>query len=61
MPVLLLLLGLAVFAYFFWRSRTTSLTRDCRWREHRSEGLWRCSACGAEQKGLDEPKACLRQ
>ncbi|MDX1742810.1 MAG: hypothetical protein R3186_04345 [Ruegeria sp.] len=59
MPILLLLLAAGVFAYFFWRSRTSSLTRDCRWRQHRKEGVWKCAYCGAQQKGEDAPTICL--
>ncbi|WP_085822901.1 hypothetical protein [Ruegeria meonggei] len=61
MPVLLLLLLVGVFAYFAWRARTSSLTRDCRWRQHRKEGFWTCTYCGAQQKGEDAPTQCLNR
>ncbi|TMV10204.1 hypothetical protein FGK63_03845 [Ruegeria sediminis] len=60
MPVLLVALALGVLAYFVWRSRTSNLTRNCRWRLHRSAGVWRCAFCGAEQPGEAEPRRCLR-
>jgi len=60
MPILLLLLAAGVFVYFFWRARRSSLTRDCRWRQRRSEGGWACAYCGATSAGLDMPKLCLR-
>jgi len=47
MPILLLLLLMGVFAYFIYRRKTTSLTRDCRWRQERSQNRWRCNNCGA--------------
>jgi hypothetical protein len=60
-PVLLLL-GLGVLAYLWWRWRTTTLTRECRWREDRvaGPGHWRCAACGAETITAGEPRACLK-
>ncbi|MTI03077.1 hypothetical protein E1297_44435 [Roseibium sp. RKSG952] len=60
MPLLLLLLAAGVFAYFFWRSRTSSLTRDCRWRQHRKEGSWMCAYCGAVSHSDTEPTSCLK-
>ncbi|WP_425078936.1 hypothetical protein [Ruegeria denitrificans] len=60
MPVLLLLLATGVFAYFLWRSHHSGLTRDCRWRQDKSHGIWRCSFCGAEITALDQPLRCLR-
>ncbi|EEE38537.1 hypothetical protein RKLH11_2379 [Rhodobacteraceae bacterium KLH11] len=60
MPVLLLLLVIGVFTYFIWRSRTSSLTRDCRWRQDRKEGLWRCAFCGAVSESEGAPKNCLK-
>ena len=60
MPLLLLALVLGVFVYFVWRAKTSSLTRDCRWRQNRSDGLWRCAYCGAEKAGEDMPRQCLR-
>lgn len=61
MPILLVLLGLAVLLYLWWERRGSSLGRDCRWREARSEGLWRCAACGAEWQGKGQPRHCLRE
>jgi hypothetical protein len=61
MPLLLLLLGISVFLYLWLTRRNSTLTRDCRWREDRAAGLWRCAACGAEcrpEKG--PPRDCLR-
>ncbi|WP_271948413.1 hypothetical protein [Ruegeria faecimaris] len=60
MPVFLLLLAAAVFAYFLWRARTSSLTRECRWRQHRKEGQWVCSFCCAQTDGAESPKQCLK-
>lgn len=60
MPILLILLGLAVLFYLWWERRSSSLGRDCRWRECRREGLWRCAACGAEWRGAGQPRHCLR-
>ncbi|WP_082637183.1 hypothetical protein [Ruegeria atlantica] len=60
MPILLLILAGGVFAYFLWRSRTSSLSRDCRWRQHRKEGVWVCAFCGAQQQGGDAPTQCLK-
>lgn len=60
MIVLLLFLLVGVLAYLGWRWRTTSLTRDCRWRENRDLGIWRCAFCGAETVSRGAPRACLR-
>jgi hypothetical protein len=61
---LLILLGIGVFAYLWWRWRTTTLTRECRWREDRAAGPghWRCAACGAETVAEpgQEPRECLK-
>jgi hypothetical protein len=61
---LLILLGIGVFAWLAWRWRTTTLTRDCRWRRDRTggPGHWRCAACGAETDLPDgaEPRDCLK-
>ena len=61
MPALLLILLLGVLAYLWWRRRTTTLTRDCRWRQLRARGGWRCAFCGAETIGMEEPRDCLRR
>ena len=58
MPVLVLLLLTGVLIYFVWRDRTSTLTRNCRWRQQRSLDCWRCSACGAVQPGAASPKGC---
>lgn len=58
MPVLLLLLLAGVFAYFLWRRHATSLTRNCRWRQQRAQGQWRCSYCGAAEPGEAAPRIC---
>ncbi len=60
MPILLLLLLTGVFAYFIYRRKTTTLTRDCRWRQERSQNRWRGSSCDAIQTGSPEPRHCLR-
>lgn len=60
MVVLLVFLGVGVFAYLWWRWRMTTLTRDCRWREDRTAGGWRCAYCGATQTEAAEPRHCLR-
>ncbi len=60
MPILLLLLLTGVFGYFIYRRKTTTLTRECRWRQERSQQRWRCSNCGAVQPGTAEPRDCLR-
>jgi hypothetical protein len=60
MPVLLLVLGVAVFGYFWWRWRFTTLTRECRWRQARAARLWRCAFCGAEQRSEGPPRTCLK-
>jgi len=64
MAVLIVVLAVGVFAFLWWRWRTTTLTRECRWRLDRSEGSghWRCAACGAEidlPEG-EAPKLCRR-
>ena len=60
MPLLLLILLGGVLVWSAWRYRTTTLTRDCRWREDRMRGLWRCAFCGAEAPGPAMPRDCLR-
>lgn len=60
MPILLLALLLAVVAYLWWQWRTTTLTRECRWRQHKTTGDWRCSYCGAVTD-QGPPKLCLRK
>lgn len=60
MPFLLLILLLGVLAYLYWQRKTTTLTRQCRWREDRRFGGWACAACGARQRGKASPRDCLR-
>ncbi|MFO1203217.1 MAG: hypothetical protein U1E58_11340 [Tabrizicola sp.] len=62
MPLLLLILAVAVYLYLWHRWRTTTLTRNCRWRLDRSiaPDFWRCVACGATARGV-EPRDCLRE
>ncbi len=59
---MLFLLLLGVPAYFIWRHRSTSLTRDCRWRLDRAGGVWRCAACGGElpESGEGAPRICCK-
>ncbi|HCE69913.1 MAG TPA: hypothetical protein DET67_01175 [Ruegeria sp.] len=62
MPVLLLILALGVFAYFFWRARSTTLSRNCRWRLDRRRGDWACAYCGGRMAGpVDKPPTCCVQ
>ena len=65
MAPLLILLGIGVFAWLAWRWRTTTLTRECRWRLDRTQGPghWRCAACGAETDLPDgaAPRDCLKR
>ncbi|KUP94380.1 hypothetical protein TRIHO_06990 [Tritonibacter horizontis] len=60
MPVLLILLLLGTLAYLYWRRKTTTLTRACRWRQDRPAGGWRCAFCGAVETGQAQPKRCKR-
>ncbi len=60
MPVFLILLLLGTLAYLYWRRRTTTLTRDCRWRRDRSTAGWRCAFCGALEPGEAAPVHCRR-
>ncbi|NHB75426.1 hypothetical protein [Rhodobacter calidifons] len=61
MPILLLVLGVGVYLFLWHQWRTTTLTRDCRWRLDRrvAPDFWRCAVCGAEALGA-EPRECLR-
>ncbi|MBT8156072.1 hypothetical protein KMP13_19855 [Epibacterium ulvae] len=58
MPVILTILLLGVFAYLYWKRKTTTLTRNCRWRENRRAGHWDCAFCGARVEGATAPKDC---
>ena len=59
MPVLLIVLLLGVLGYLYWRRKTTTLTRNCRWRRM-AAGRWRCAFCGAETAAETSPIVCLR-
>ncbi|OED46315.1 hypothetical protein AB838_20105 [Rhodobacteraceae bacterium (ex Bugula neritina AB1)] len=56
--VLLVVLAIGVFCYFLWRHNAMALTRNCRWRQVKSEGRWRCSYCGAVKVGAEGPRIC---
>jgi hypothetical protein len=58
LPVLILLL-VGTLGYLFWRRMTTTLTRECRWRQT-GPGHWRCSFCGATADGETQPTHCPR-
>jgi len=61
MILLLPLLAIAVFLALWLSRRGSTLTRQCLWREHRAEALWRCAACGAETPSTGgKPRHCLR-
>ena len=60
MFVILLILLVGVVIYFLWRHQPTTLTRNCRWRQDRGRGVWRCAYCGAETVGDRAPRDCLR-
>ncbi|MCI5109348.1 MAG: hypothetical protein MRY75_02245 [Marivita sp.] len=60
MPILLILLLFGVLAYLYWRHKTTTLTRECRWRRT-AAGQWRCAFCGAEMTSETSPVVCLRR
>ena len=64
MPILLLFLLVAVFAYLWWERRHSTLTRACRWRLDRDLGpsTYRCASCGAvcDPGAGKQPRACLR-
>jgi LSD1 subclass zinc finger protein len=64
MPILVLLLLIAVFAYLWFSRRNSTLRRECRWRLDRSLGptSWRCAVCGAvtEVGEGSSPRHCLK-
>lgn len=60
MPFLLLLLLIGTLAYLAWYRRTTSLTRNCRWRQTHP-GRWRCVFCGERASAAKTPTQCKRQ
>ena len=59
MPVLLIALLLGVLGYLYWKRRTTTLTRYCRWRRV-NQDEWKCMYCGAETKSDGSPLLCLK-
>jgi hypothetical protein len=63
MPILLLVLLLGVLAYLYWRRRTTTLTRNCRWRADRTQGAgcYHCVSCGGRTRTTDgkPPRDCV--
>ncbi|NIZ12880.1 hypothetical protein [Phaeobacter sp. HF9A] len=60
MPILLILLLFGTLGYLYWRRKTTTLTRNCRWRADRRVGGWHCAFCGARDAGEGSPIHCLR-
>jgi hypothetical protein len=68
MPVLLLILFIGVMLYFYWRHKSSALSRNCRWREDRSKDRdgqrsYNCTYCG-ETLILpigEVPKHCARK
>lgn len=63
MPILILVLLIAVFAYLWLSRRNSTLTRACRWRLDRKTGptSWRCATCGAvtDPGPGKRPRDCL--
>lgn len=63
MPLILLLLLFGVLAYVYWQRRTTTLTRNCRWRaDHaRGEGQYHCVFCDGRTRTSDgqPPRDCV--
>lgn len=63
MPLLLLLLLLGVLAYLYWQRRTTTLTRNCRWRADHAQGpgQYHCVSCNGRTKTADgqPPRDCV--
>ncbi|MDC0658383.1 hypothetical protein N6L27_10280 [Leisingera sp. SS27] len=56
--VIVVLLAVGVFCYFLWRQGAMKLTRNCRWRQVKSQGHWRCNYCGAVEPGDAAPRIC---
>lgn len=65
MPLLLLMLLVGVIAYLYWQRRSTTLTRNCRWRAEHSagEGQYHCVSCGGRTRTADgkPPRDCVAQ
>ena len=60
-PVFLLIL-IGVFTYLWWKRTHTTLTRNCRWRQEKGAGLWRCAYCGAVTPDTgSSPRHCAQQ
>ncbi|MEY8830227.1 hypothetical protein AB9K34_17765 [Sedimentitalea sp. XS_ASV28] len=63
MLILLVFLLIGVAAYFTWRWRSSTVTRQCRWRADRSVAAdyYRCLACGGHMRtGTDRaPRVCM--
>lgn len=65
----LVLLGLiAVFVFAWFARRHSTLSRNCRWREDRSQAVdgaqvFRCAFCGAQctLPAGQVPRRCLRK
>jgi hypothetical protein len=57
---LLLALLIGTLAWLWWHRRTTTLTRNCRWRQDKAAGVWRCRFCGGEVEGEKAPVRCVR-
>jgi len=58
MLIFLPFLLIGVLGYFLWRHQTSTLTRNCRWRQELPVDAWRCAFCGAREAGPDSPRDC---
>ncbi|MQQ09186.1 hypothetical protein GFB49_12030 [Epibacterium sp. SM1979] len=61
MPVILIVLLVGVLAYLLWKRKTTTLTRNCRWRRSVAAQDWRCAYCGAKSDDAEAPKWCANR
>jgi hypothetical protein len=65
MPILLLILGIGVFAYLWVVRRNSTLTRHCKWRLRKDLGssTYVCVACNArcDPGAKAQPNHCLRK
>jgi len=59
MPILLLVLLLGTLGFLWYRRKTTTLTRSCRWRQE-GAGHWHCVACNGRSDQVNSPKHCAR-